>query len=42
MRAVAADLEVEVIAGRPAGGAHIGDGLSLGNGIAYAEPHALP
>ena len=37
MRAVAADLKVEMIAGRPAGGPHIGNGLPLGNGIAYID-----
>ena len=37
MRAVAADLKVEIIAGGPAGGPHIGNGLPLGNGIAYID-----
>ena len=33
MRAVAADFKVEM----PAGGPHIGNGLPLGNGIAYID-----
>ena len=36
MRAVAADLKVEMIAGGPASGAHIGNGLALGHGISHA------